>query len=233
MGQARTQKWAPILVGFGARADHPRTGVDMYLDAWLGDLDTADPVDLVETLASQANQQVIFTAGGGVHCALVGPDGAGWHLGGSDLGWSIDVYGDIEAARAAIDKLCSCGGGSLRVHGEYGTDGSSIYRHGVRVGPARIVRPSDCLGLRSIREWAARRHRLDGIVSVIAPELSPEMLVSYDWAIEATGLRAQSLRTMVYRAEGIEIPSRQFSTPTGSPLWSQPVLNYWAGWCLP
>ena len=232
-------KWQPVraprIKAFGCRTSHPRLGVAMWADSWLGNLDTNNVEDSMRELCDQATSagRAVLAAtalGQSLHCAIECPTSAtGWHVGFSDLGWSIDVYDNHDAAVAAIAKLRSCGGGHLLIHGEYSTDGEALYRLGEQVKPAHMMRASACMHIDTIKTWAEQNENsiANSIVAVTSPELNPALLVSYKYAAQQTGLGLQTLRTYVLRPDS-GIPQRQFSTPNGHPLWSRPIMDHWA-----
>jgi len=146
------------------------------------------------------------------------------------LGWSVDVYDSLDSAILARDIHWKAGPGGLLLHGSYATDGTHVFRAGVSLAGPRFVSAADISQVQGVREWLRGDFaNEDSIVALLLPELHPEAVVSYAAIAAVTGLKLQTLRTYVHKAEGEDIPFRQFSTEQGHPQWSRPVIAEWAG----
>jgi len=160
------------------------------------------------------------------------PDGA-FHLTHLEsIGLTVDFHDSWDSALWAQGALRDAGGGGLLLHGAYSTDGEAAYRLGERIEEPQFVRAGHLAEVPGIREWLVHSPVASGeaVVGMLLPELHAEALVSYSLVATLTGLKLQTLRNYVHRAEGAEIPFRQFSTEQGHPQWSRPVMAEWAGY---
>ena len=152
------------------------------------------------------------------------------------FGLVADVYSDRQSAARIHNRIIHGGVGPLVLAGEYHTDGAMLHRmtdpvEGDRL-PITFYNASHFASSASVRLWlrndTIEQERIDrSVVSVALPELDPALLVSYAAVSEVLGISTNSLRSMVSRGEGLEVPNRQAQTDQGHPLWSRPIIEGW------
>jgi len=226
------------IIGFGASSDHPRANLEMVDDSFLKIGSKGVDADIARMRlqgGASDNSDVVRSYLLGpqrLEAAAISPgeEAAVFHVAhSSQLGWVVDVHDSVDSVVEVINATLEHDRGPLRLHGEYVTDGESVY-----LGAKAIARLSDVQitsdqlpDLPGVADWRVLHPQKIGIVGLLIVELSVDALISYRAVAKITGVGASTLRAYVSRYEGRQVPFRQGSTETGQPVWSRPVIDEW------
>jgi len=226
------------IIGFGTSSDHPRPNLEMIDDSFLeiGSRGVEADIARMRLQGGMSDDSDV------VRSYLLGPkrleaaaisptdEAHVFHVAhSSKLGWIVDIHDSVDSVVAVINATLEHDRGPLRLHGEYLTDGESVYLGAESIARLRDVQiTSDQLpDLAGVAEWRTTHPSKTGIIGLLLAELSIDALISYRAVARLTGVGASTLRAYVSRYEGRQVPFRQGSTETGQPVWSRRVIEEW------